>query len=116
MHQISESHTEFQKCSGVIPPDARRLGAPPQTPVPDCESEKVATLIYSPVLLPRRLMLTQSTYFNGGTTPKTASSFGRSGPPANTWFLGPTRVHNPNGIAIGSTDETHTHRQTTLHM
>ena len=23
--------------------------------------------------------------------------------PSNTWFLGPTRVHIPNGISIGST-------------
>jgi len=22
--------------------------------------------------------------------------------PSNTWFPGPTRVHNPNGISIGS--------------
>jgi len=29
----------------VIPPDARRQEAPPQTPVPDWESEKVATLV-----------------------------------------------------------------------
>ena len=27
----------------MIPPDARRPGAPSQTPVPDWESEKVAT-------------------------------------------------------------------------
>jgi len=26
----------------------------------------------------------------------------RSGPPSNTWFFGPIRVHNPNGISIGS--------------
>jgi len=26
---------------------------------------------------------------------------GRSRPPSNTWFLGPTRVHNPNGTSIG---------------
>ena len=25
-----------------------------------------------------------------------------SGPTSNTWFAGPTRVHNPNGILIGS--------------
>ena len=25
-----------------------------------------------------------------------------SRPPSNTWFLGPTRVQNPNGISIGS--------------
>jgi len=29
---------------GVLSPDADRLGAPPQPPVPDWESEKVATL------------------------------------------------------------------------
>ena len=43
-------------------------------------------------------------------------------PPTNTWFLGPTRVHNPDGISIGSavfagltivTDRP-TDRQTTL--
>jgi len=22
--------------------------------------------------------------------------------PSNTWFLGPTRVHNPNGVSLGS--------------
>jgi len=27
---------------------------------------------------------------------------GRSGPPFNTWFFGPTQVHIPNGISIGS--------------
>jgi len=27
---------------------------------------------------------------------------GRSRPPSNTWFLGPTRVHNPNNISISS--------------
>jgi len=27
---------------------------------------------------------------------------GASGPACNTWFPGPTRVHNPNGIWIGS--------------
>ena len=29
-------------------------------------------------------------------------SRGRSGLPSNSWFLGPTRVHNPNGISISS--------------
>jgi len=33
---------------------------------------------------------------------KIAASHGGSGPPSNTWFLGPTRVLNPNGISIGS--------------
>ena len=27
---------------------------------------------------------------------------GNSGPPTNTWFLGPTQVHVANGISIGS--------------
>jgi len=27
---------------------------------------------------------------------------GKSGPPSNTWFPGPTRVLNPNGMSIGS--------------
>jgi len=27
---------------------------------------------------------------------------GRAGPPSNTWFLGPTRVKNPNDISMGS--------------
>jgi len=27
---------------------------------------------------------------------------GESGPPSNTWFIGPTRVLNPNGISISS--------------
>jgi len=47
-HQITQkctkSHTEFQKFSGVSSPDARRLGAPLQTTVPDLESEKAATI------------------------------------------------------------------------
>jgi len=33
---------------------------------------------------------------------KSAPSHGGSGPPFNTWFLGPTRILNPNGIAIGA--------------
>ena len=44
-----------------------------------------------------------------------------SGPPSNTWFLGPTRVLNPNGISIGaalfagftSVTDRQTDRQTT---
>jgi len=43
-----------------------------------------------------------------------------SGPPSNTWFLGPTGVSHPNGISIGTavfaglTNVTNkqTHRQT----
>jgi len=35
-----------------------------------------------------------------------STSYGGSGPPSNTWFLGPTdwptRRFNPNGILIGS--------------
>jgi len=32
-----------------------------------------------------------------------AMSLSTSGPPSNTWFLGPIRAHNPNGIFFGST-------------
>jgi len=35
-------------------------------------------------------------------SPKIASSHRGSGPPSNTWFLGPTRVLHPNSISIGS--------------
>jgi len=36
--------------------------------------------------------------------PKIASSDGGCGPwtLSNTWFIEPTRAHNPNGISIGS--------------
>ena len=33
---------------------------------------------------------------------KITPSHGESGPPSNIWFLGPTRVLNPNGISIGA--------------
>jgi len=33
---------------------------------------------------------------------KIAPSHGGFGPPSNTWFLGLTQVHNPNGISISS--------------
>jgi len=36
------------------------------------------------------------------TLPKSAPWSGGSGPPSNTWFLGPSRVHVPNGSSIGS--------------
>jgi len=47
---------------------------------------------------------------------------GGSGPPCNTWFLGPTQVLNPNAISIGaavfagltSVTDRQTDRQTTL--
>ena len=42
--KCTKSGMQFQKCSWVITPDAHRLGAPPQTSVPDWESENVATL------------------------------------------------------------------------
>jgi len=35
-------------------------------------------------------------------SPKIAPSRGGSGPPSNSWFPEPDRVHNPNGISIGS--------------
>jgi len=39
----------------------------------------------------------------GATFPlKIATSHGGYEPPSNTWFPGPTRVLNPNGISIGS--------------
>jgi len=34
--------------------------------------------------------------------PKVAPYHGASGPPSNTWFPGPTRVLNQNGMSIGS--------------
>jgi len=34
--------------------------------------------------------------------PKCSFSLGRSGPTSNTWYLGSTRVINPNGVSIGS--------------
>jgi len=37
---------------------------------------------------------------NESPSPKIALSMGRSEPPSNTWFPGPTRVLNPNGISI----------------
>ena len=51
---------------------------------------------------------------------KIAPSHGGSGPPSNTWFPGPTRVLNPNGISIASgvfagltsVTDRHTDRQT----
>jgi len=33
---------------------------------------------------------------------KIAPFHGGSGPPSNTWFLGPTPILNPNGISIGA--------------
>jgi len=49
-------------------------------------------------------------------------TMGGSGPPSNTWFLGATRVLNPNEISIGaaifagltSVTDRPTDRQTTL--
>jgi len=46
-----------------------------------------------------------SHYFTMGRyvfTPKLLIPFGGSGPPCNTWYLGPIRVIIPNGIALGS--------------
>jgi len=49
---------------------------------------------------------------------KIVHSLGGCGPTYNTWFRGPTRVLNPNGIEIGSAVfaglTTVTDRQTTL--
>jgi len=45
-----------------------------------------------------------SLYFTMGCSfpLKIALSHRGSRLPSNTWFLGPTRVHNPKGISIGS--------------
>ena len=48
---------------------------------------------------------TASLYFTAGHTfplNVVAPSVGGYGPPSNTWFLGHTRVHNPNSNSIGS--------------
>jgi len=48
---------------------------------------------------------TVSLYFTMGgpfSPSKVALPMGGSGPPSNTWFLGPTRVLNPNGISISA--------------
>jgi len=42
--------------------------------------------------------------YNGRPFPKIAPSNGDLDPISNTWFLEPTRAHNPNGISIGSVD------------
>jgi len=34
--------------------------------------------------------------------PQNCPSHGGSGPPSNAWFLGPTRVLDPNGISVGA--------------
>jgi len=45
----------------------------------------------------------RSLYFAMSRLPqKLPFSMGRSEPPSNTWFPGPTRVLNPNGISISS--------------
>jgi len=73
-------------------------------------------LIFGPtrVQIPNRISIgsaifaqitSESHYTLKRTTPfplKIAHSHGRSEPPYNTWFLGPTWVLNPNGISIGS--------------
>jgi len=54
--------------------------------------------------------------------PQNAPFHGGSGPLSNTWFLGPTRLFNANGISIGaavfagltSVTDRQTDRQTTL--
>ena len=50
---------------------------------------------------------------------KIALSVWGPGPPSNTWFLGPTRVHVPDGISMGPTVFTGltvvTDRQTDMH-
>jgi len=47
---------------------------------------------------------TASLYFTMGRSfpPKLPLPMGGSGPPSNTWFPGPTRDLNPNGISIGA--------------
>ena len=51
---------------------------------------------------------------------KIAPSHGGSGLPSNTWFLELTRIHNPNGIMIGSTIfaglNDHDRQTTLLHL
>jgi len=44
-----------------------------------------------------------SVLYNGRPfPPKLPLSMERSEPPSNSWFLGPVRANNPNGITIGS--------------
>jgi len=51
---------------------------------------------------------TTSLYFTIGVRfPKNCPFPWRSGPPCNTWFLGPIRAHKPNGISIVSAVSAH---------
>jgi len=49
-------------------------------------------------------MTAGSLYFTMGCTfpPQNCPFHGGSGLPSNTWFLGPSRVFNPNSTSIGS--------------
>jgi len=61
-------------------------------------------LQFRPVM-PQHLLLTQSNAFHdGGRTSELPLPMGAGGSraPLNAWFLGPTRVQNPNGISIDS--------------
>jgi len=81
--------------------------------------------ILHPMLL-GRLLLTESNAFQCGNNPPPIAPSPAEGsrPPPNTWFLRPTRVHNPAGISISFSvfagfivepnRQTHTERQTTL--
>jgi len=48
------------------------------------------------------LAVTMYMNFNRRNNPQKCPFPGRSTPPPNTWFLGPIRVHDKNGISISS--------------
>jgi len=61
------------------------------------------TVLYTHQLSSELTVQRVAILYNGPPLPpKIARSHGGSEPPCNTWFLGPTRVLNPNGISIGS--------------
>ena len=46
------------------------------------------------------MLFTQSNLIQCGNNPKNCPFPGRTCVPPNTWCLGPTRVHKPNGVAL----------------
>ena len=75
--------------------------APPSSLNPSKSTSQMA----SPSIQPFLQLMADSAYTLQWAVPfppQNCPFTSASGPPSNTCFFGPTRVHNPNGITIGS--------------
>jgi len=90
---------------GILPPKWGVFTPQPPKKAPLCTAARHMTCRSLRTVHPFSAQLTAERTYTlqwAAPFPKIAPYHGAMWTPSNTWFLGSIRVHNPNGISIGS--------------